>query len=181
MAIVSPVAVMVAAMLLRIRQPWLGVPSLWGLTMIQGGPGEEVNVWITAGLTPSDIGGEETVCMKGEDGGSGHELCGADIVLGILGHGSITNFHGSIDTLVKIVDQNGGYSVIPELHLPFLSERQTANVREINDPPAIREISVVIKNTFVKERLINAVADAIKGIIPEHMIDDRLKKYSIRL
>jgi hypothetical protein len=68
--------------------------------VIQGGPGEEVNVWITAGLIPSDTGGEETVCQKGEYGGSGHELCGGDILLGILGSGSFTNFNADIDTLV---------------------------------------------------------------------------------
>ena len=29
---------------------------------------------------------------------------------------------GSIDTLVRIVDNNGGFTIIPELHLAFLSE-----------------------------------------------------------
>ncbi len=88
---------------------------------------------------------------------------------------------GSIDTLVRIVDINGGYSVIPELHMDFLTEAQQINVREINDPPAIREISIVIKNNFIKEKMINAVADTIKSIIPNHMLDERLKKFSIKL
>ncbi len=88
---------------------------------------------------------------------------------------------GSIDTLVRIVDINGGYSVIPELHMDFLTEDQQINVREINNPPAIREISVVIKNNFIKEKMINAVADTIKSIIPNHMLDERLKKFSIKL
>ncbi len=88
---------------------------------------------------------------------------------------------GSIDTLVRIVDINGGYSVIPELHLDYLTEEQRKNVREIMDPPAIREISVVIKNNFIKERMINAVADTVKSIIPSKMLDERLKKYKIRL
>ena len=88
---------------------------------------------------------------------------------------------GSIDTLIRIIDKNGGYSVIPELHLDFLSEDQRKNVREINNPPAIREISIVIKDTFLKQRMINAVADTVKEIIPAHMIDERLKKFSIKL
>lgn len=88
---------------------------------------------------------------------------------------------GSIETLVKIVDKNGGYSVIPELHLAFLTEEQKKNVREIESPPAVREISIVIKKDFIKERLINAVADTIKGIIPENMLNERLKKFAIRL
>jgi len=88
---------------------------------------------------------------------------------------------GSIDTLVRIVDINGGYSVIPELHMDFLTEDQQINVREINDPPAIREISIVIKNNFIKEKMINAVANTVKSIIPNHMLDERLKKFSIKL
>ena len=88
---------------------------------------------------------------------------------------------GSIETLVRIVDKNGGYSVIPQLHLAFLSEGQKKNVREIKSPPAVREISIVIKKNFIKERLINAVADTIKAIMPENMLDERLKKFSIRL
>lgn len=88
---------------------------------------------------------------------------------------------GSIETLIRIVDKNGGYSVIPELHLPFLSEEQKLNVREITCPPAVREISVVIRKDFIKERMINAVASTIKAIMPENMLDERLKRFSIRL
>ena len=87
---------------------------------------------------------------------------------------------GSIETLIKIVDYNGGYTVIPELHLPFLSEAQKANIREISSP-AIREISIIIRNDYIKERIINAVADTIKKIIPHHMLNERLKKFSIKL
>ena len=88
---------------------------------------------------------------------------------------------GSIETLIRIVEKNGGYSVIPELHLDFLTIAQQQNVRQISCPPAVREISLVIKKDFVRERLINAVADTIKKIMPEKMLDERLKKFSIRL
>lgn len=88
---------------------------------------------------------------------------------------------GSIETLIRIVDKNGGYSVIPELHLPFLTKEQKLNVREITNPPAVREISIVIRKDFIKERVINAVANTIKSIMPENMLDERLKKFSIKL
>ncbi|BDD11535.1 transcriptional regulator (plasmid) [Fulvitalea axinellae] len=88
---------------------------------------------------------------------------------------------GSIDTLIRIVDKNGGYSVIPELHTHFLSEEQKKNIRPIDNPPAVREVSIVIKADFIRERLINAVADSVKAVIPEHMLDERMKKFSIKL
>ena len=88
---------------------------------------------------------------------------------------------GSIDTLVKIVDVNGGYTIIPELHIELLSENQKLNLREIVNPEATREISVVIRHDFVREGILNAVAECVKQIIPVHMLDARLKKFSIKI
>ena len=88
---------------------------------------------------------------------------------------------GSIDTLVKIVDVNGGYTIIPELHIELLSEKQKLNLREIVNPEATREISVVIRHDFVREGMLNAVAECVKQIIPAHMLDARLKKFSIKI
>ena len=88
---------------------------------------------------------------------------------------------GSIDTLVKIVDVNGGYTVIPELHVDLLRVAQQECIRPLVGPEPVREISLVIRGDFVKERMLNEVASAVKKIIPEHMIDSRLKKFAIRL
>lgn len=88
---------------------------------------------------------------------------------------------GSIDTLVKIVDENGGYTVIPELHIGLLKDCQQQNIRPLTGPEPVREISLVIRNDFVREKMLNEVAKAVKKIIPEHMIDSRLKKFAITL
>jgi len=88
---------------------------------------------------------------------------------------------GSIDTLVKIVDLNGGYTIIPELHINLLSEEQKLNLRKIVRPEATREIALVIRLDYVREGLMNAVANSIKEIIPSHMLDARLKKFAIKL
>lgn len=110
--------------------------------------------------------------------------CARNQIFNFCGKGSAYNHvyeAGSIDTLVRIVDRNGGYTLIPELHLPFLSEQQRSNVREIADPPAVREISIVIRQDYIRERAVNAVAEIIKGIIPQQMLDQRLRKFAIRL
>ena len=88
---------------------------------------------------------------------------------------------GSIDTLVKIVDVNGGYTIIPELHTDLLSDAQKMNLRAIVQPEATREIALVFREDYVREGLINAVADVVKRIIPQHMLDARLKKFAIKL
>ena len=88
---------------------------------------------------------------------------------------------GSMDTLIRIVDVNGGYTVIPEMHLDFLTDKQRSQTVEIKNPPAVREVSVVFRADYVRERLVNAVANTVKKVIPEGMLDERLKKFSIRL
>ncbi len=88
---------------------------------------------------------------------------------------------GSIETLVSIVDKNGGYTIIPELHIPFLNEEQTQNIRPLVNPPATREVSIIIRQDFIREKMLNAVADTIKKIIPASLLNERLKKYSLKI
>lgn len=82
---------------------------------------------------------------------------------------------GSVETLIKIVDENGGYAIIPELHVPLLRKCQQANVRVLTNPEPSREIAFVVHRNFVRERLLNILADAIRTVIPPAMINKRLK------
>jgi len=86
-----------------------------------------------------------------------------------------------VETLIKIVDENGGYAIIPELHVPLLNSRQQANVRMLSDPEPFREIAFVVHRNFVRERLLNILADAIKTVIPSTMVNERIKKFPIVL
>lgn len=88
---------------------------------------------------------------------------------------------GSIDTLIRIVDCNGGYTLIPELHLPLLSPQQRSGVVPLSPPAPVREISLVFRADYIRERTLNAVADVIKKLVPAHMLDERLKKFAIKL
>lgn len=88
---------------------------------------------------------------------------------------------GSVETLIKIVDENGGYAIIPELHVPLLRCDQQANVRALTDPEPIREIAFVVHRNFVRERLLNILAEAIKTIIPPAMVNTRIKSFPIHI
>lgn len=89
---------------------------------------------------------------------------------------------GSIDTLVRIVDENGGFTIIPEMHLPLLSEHQRANVRRIEgDYLSQRRVSLYIKGDFIRERMLNTVTDTLKLFMPEKMMEERIKKYGVKL
>ena len=89
---------------------------------------------------------------------------------------------GSIDTLVKIVERNGGYTIIPELHKKFLTQEQLKQVHPIEGVTATtRSISMFIKNDYIRERMLNAIGNTIKQIIPKEMLDEHLLKFGIKL
>ncbi len=88
---------------------------------------------------------------------------------------------GSIETLVRIVDENGGYTIIPELHVPLLHSNQQSKIRHLLNPEPTREIAFVIRRDYARERLLNILADAIKAVIPDNMIYERHKKFKIKL
>ena len=88
---------------------------------------------------------------------------------------------GNISTLLQIVDENDGFTVIPELHIPLLSETEKKNLRPIAEPVPTRTVSLFVRADYMRENLVNIVIDGIKSIIPETMINDRLKKYRIKL
>lgn len=88
---------------------------------------------------------------------------------------------GNIPTMMMIVDANGGFTAIPELHLKLLREKYLENIRPLVNPVPHRHVSLFVRKDFVSERLLNIIADAIKKIIPLNMLDERLIKYPIRL
>lgn len=89
---------------------------------------------------------------------------------------------GSIETLIKIVDRNGGYTIIPELHLQSLTEKQRSHILPLQfNPPAQRRISMLIKEDFIRERMVNAVLDTLKRLIPANMLEKRLATHAVKL
>ncbi len=89
---------------------------------------------------------------------------------------------GSITTLIRIVDRNGGFTIIPEMHAELLSEAQKANVHPLAEGErAARTISVLVKSDYVRERLLNAVIDTLKLIIPARMLVPALSRGPVRL
>lgn len=88
---------------------------------------------------------------------------------------------GSIETLIRIVDNNGGYTLLPELHLSALTPEQKKNIRFFTGDEPRREISFIFREDFVKERLINELVEVIKLMIPSEMLDKRLSKFRVKL
>lgn len=77
---------------------------------------------------------------------------------------------GSIETLMKMVDEYGGFTLIPEL---VSLQTNSANTLSFTDPQPIREVSIVVHKGFVKESLINAIRKEILAIVPDSFIKNK--------
>lgn len=86
---------------------------------------------------------------------------------------------GNMETLIRVVDRCGGYTIIPRMHLPLLTERQKANVRPIKgDYLSQRRVSVYVAADFVREAVLESVIDTLRGFIPAEMMSEKSDKKS---
>lgn len=76
---------------------------------------------------------------------------------------------GSIETLKRMVDENNGVTILPELALKDLNKNQLDKVRQFRSPQPYREIIMVTHNGFIKKRLIQALKNEILEFVPAHM------------
>lgn len=129
-------------------------------------------------LTPEDLASERLWVLS-----EGH--CLRNQVMNYLCFGEQNTEQiyqgGSFSTLIKTIDAVGGTTIVPETLLGDLNERQLSNVRPIVKPEAVREISLVVKDDFAREKLLNEVIETVKQFVPAEMLDERLKRYRVRL
>lgn len=72
---------------------------------------------------------------------------------------------GSIETLKRMVQNYGGYTLVPEMSL---NEMDHSNSCPFVQPKPVREVSIVIHKNFTKEALLEAIRKEILAIVPSH-------------
>ena len=77
---------------------------------------------------------------------------------------------GSLDTLMKIIDKEGGFTLIPELAGIELTGDRAGQVRHFTNITPLREVSLVYTRRFAKTRLIENLAQSIRDHIPQQML-----------
>lgn len=81
-------------------------------------------------------------------------------------------FEGSrVGTLIQIVNEIGGMTVIPETHVSLILYSLQKNLRPIDGPRQERTIALAVRKDFIHEAMLNAVVDAIRSIIPVGLLD----------
>ena len=88
---------------------------------------------------------------------------------------------GRVGTLIQVVNDNGGITIIPETHSKLILYSQQNCLRPIVDPVPGRTVSLVIRNDYIHEAKLNAVVDAVRQIIPGTMLESPVRKGYIKL
>jgi LysR family transcriptional regulator, hydrogen peroxide-inducible genes activator len=81
----------------------------------------------------------------------------------------------TFESLINIVDQFEGLTLIPELYFKDLSVERKQHVRDFTPPFPVREISIVYFRPYAKLNLIQTISAEIKKTITPILMTDKLK------
>ncbi len=82
----------------------------------------------------------------------------------------------SLETLMKIVDREGGFTLIPELATLYMTEeKKKAKFVLSRCPKPLREVSVIYSRHFTKQKLIDLLCEDIRQVVPRDVEKERGK------
>lgn len=76
---------------------------------------------------------------------------------------------GSLEVLMRFVEQNYGYTLLPHLATINIDEARKKRIRSFKEPTPKREVSIITQEGFLKEKLIKALFEEIRMNIPKSM------------
>lgn len=88
---------------------------------------------------------------------------------------------GRAGTLIFIVNEIGGMTILPELHRNLILYSMQDNLRPIVNPEVSRTISLVIRKDYVHERMLDIFIEAVKNTIPLENQEDIIKGAPLKL
>ena len=83
---------------------------------------------------------------------------------------------GNIETLKKMVEKSDGITILPELAIRELNEKDHKLVKRFRKPYPVREVSMVTHRDHIKSKLIAILKQAVQQLTPKSMkISDHKK------
>ncbi|UII28028.1 LysR substrate-binding domain-containing protein [Fulvivirga maritima] len=76
---------------------------------------------------------------------------------------------GSLEALKKIVDKNGGFTLLPELATLDFDKNSKSKLRSFVDPKPVREVSIIMHRSYLKRKLVEALHTEILNAIPDYI------------
>jgi LysR family hydrogen peroxide-inducible transcriptional activator len=85
---------------------------------------------------------------------------------------NILNYQsGSLEALKRMVDKQGGVTLLPELATLDLNEVDRKKLYSFKRPTPFREVTIVLKRDYLKKRLVEALQKEIVENLPPFMKD----------
>ena len=81
----------------------------------------------------------------------------------------------SFDTLLNMVDEFGGLTLIPELYYQGLPKEKQQKVIFFKSPVPVREVCMVYYRPYAKQRIIKVLATFIRQIINKNLMSNQYK------
>ncbi len=78
---------------------------------------------------------------------------------------------GSIETLRKLVDYEGGFTLIPELAVKDIPQDRRHQVKAFSESTPLREVSLTYARHYSKQHLIKLLAQEIQQAVPQEMLN----------
>ncbi|CCH54551.1 transcriptional regulator, LysR family [Fibrisoma limi BUZ 3] len=120
-------------------------------------------------ITPADLQTEglwlltEGHCFRNQVA----NLCGANRPAN--GANALRYETGSLETLIKLIDKQDGFTLLPYLATIDMDDARRAKIRPFVAPQPVREVSLVIHRSFLKRKLINALRHEIMAHLPPEL------------
>lgn len=76
---------------------------------------------------------------------------------------------GSIESLLKITDINGGITIVPQLATIHFNKKEKGKLRHFKPPVPVREISLVTYRHFVKKGLLQILEKEISQSVKSYL------------
>lgn len=87
----------------------------------------------------------------------------------------------NVETLRKMVEKNGGMTILPELATLEFTEDQIERIRYFENPEPVREISLVTSDHFVRMSVLQSLMDEILKLVPEKMRVQKKNRKVLRI
>ncbi len=87
----------------------------------------------------------------------------------------------NVETLRRMVEKNGGMTILPELATLEFTEDQIERIRYFEAPEPVREISLVTNSHFVRMTVLQSLMDEILKLVPEKMRVQKKNRKVLRI
>ncbi len=105
-----------------------------------------------------------------------------DFCSGAIAQGQFNNVSfegGSLETLVELVDNCGGYTLLPQLMLTTLNKKQLTGLRSFAGTQPIRELSIVLRKGHWKEDIADALLTLLIKAVPAEFSREKHKQQKL--